>query len=251
MLLVIDTGNTRTKWGVFDRLGSMRALGACANTELDALLTPAEWHHCQSVIISNVAGASMANKLNTLLHPLNLPMRWVVASTQACGLENSYSNPAQLGTDRWAAMIAAWHQFKKPCIVINAGTALTIDAIATKNAENHGVFVGGIIVPGLKLMQNSLIQGTADINHQTGSWQEFPTSTGAAVYTGALNAMAGAVTSMFDKLQQFAGATPHCIMSGGDAAALATVLNKTMNNHLLIADNLVLQGLLCLERETS
>lgn len=251
MLLAIDTGNTRTKWGVFNHLEQLKAQNVCANMALNALPTPTEWKACKRIIISNVAGAHVATTLKAKLHPLNLPIHWATASAHICGLENSYSNPAQLGTDRWAAMIAAWQQLQKPCIVVNAGTALTIDAIGTKNTENQGVFLGGIIVPGLKLMQNSLIQGTADIANQTGHWQEFPTSTGAAVYTGALNAMAGAVAYMFYKLQQLAGSAPLCIMSGGDAATLASVLNPSLKQHLMVVENLVLHGLLLLDREAS
>ncbi|MEQ1602389.1 MAG: type III pantothenate kinase [Methylophilaceae bacterium] len=249
MLLAIDSGNTRTKWAVFDSLGSIKAQGVCTNTDLNAMAIPTIWHACQRITISNVAGTLIAAILNKLLRPLKIPIRWIVASVQACGLENSYANPAQLGTDRWAAMIAAWQQFQKPCIVVNAGTALTVDAISAERSENHGIFLGGIIMPGLMLMQNSLILGAADISGHAGSFQDFPTSTGTAVYTGALTAMAGAVETMFYKLQQLVDSAPLCIINGGDAASLATILNKKMENHLVVTDNLVLQGLLFLERE--
>ena len=196
--------------------------------------------------------------LNALLRPLSIPVHWIVAAADACGVKNSYSNPQQLGTDRWAALIAAWQHYHAPCVVANAGTALTVDALALDEETQQGIFLGGLIVPGFRLMQESLTQGTAGIAALPGHSQDFPANTGDALHTGALSAMAGAVESMLVKLQQHEGCQPRCIVSGGDAALLAEALSsrassrsRGMENNLVIADNLVLQGLLLLERESS
>ena len=256
MILTIDAGNSRLKWGVFDSAGEMKAHGVCMNTELDSK-APVAWRACKRAVISNVAGETVAEKINTLLRPLDIPMRWVVASAQACSVKNSYTEPQQLGTDRWAALVAAWQHYRAPCIVINAGTALTIDALAVdalgvdKKTE-HGIFLGGLILPGFSLMQISLTQGTAGIRALPGSSQNFPTNTDDALYTGALSAMVGAVESMVIKLQQREARSPRCVVSGGDATLLAEALKDSkIANNVVIADNLVLQGLLQLERESA
>lgn len=260
MILAIDAGNSRTKWGVFDEASELKAHGICLNAELDAGI-PVAWQACTSAVVSNVAGAAVAEALDRLLQPLAIPVHWAIAAAHACGVKNSYDNPQQLGTDRWAALIAAWQHYHAPCIVANAGTAFTIDALGFDKWDpdteaNQGVFLGGMIMPGFSLMQHSLARGTADIasrmqNEVRGDVQDFPTNTDAALYAGALNAMTGAVKFLYARLQQREGRPPYCVLSGGDAALLADALSEDIAKHLVIADNLVLQGLLLIEREIS
>ena len=251
MILAIDAGNSRLKWGVFNDVGELKAHGTCLNTELGSE-APIAWRACKRAVISNVAGEVVAEKLNTMLRPLGIPIRWVVASAQACSVKNSYTEPQQLGADRWAALIAAWRHYHVPCIVVNAGTALTVDALGVDKIVGHGIFLGGLILPGFNLMQMSLAQGTAGIRALAGSSQNFPINTGDALYTGALSATVGAVESMIIKLQQREGQLPRCVLSGGDATQLAEALKGSkLANNVAIADNLVLQGLLELERESA
>jgi type III pantothenate kinase len=261
MILAIDAGNSRTKWGVFDEAGELKAHGAFLNAELDKVDTPVAWRSCGRVVVSNVAGKDVGNLLEHLLQPLAASITWASASSQACGVKNSYGTPEHLGTDRWAALLAAWQHYHAPCVVVNSGTALTIDALGFDTWDldteaNIGVFLGGMILPGFGLMQQSLTQGTADIaarlrNEPQDSWQDFPTHTNAALYTGALSAMAGAIEAMYGRLQQHEGRPPYCVLTGGDAALLADTLHGDIAKHLVIADNLVLQGLLLIEREIS
>ena len=261
MILAIDAGNSRTKWGVFDEAGELKTHGAFLNAELNTADTPLAWRSCKQAVVSNVAGNEVENLLQRLLQPLAAPVHWATASPQACGVKNSYGTPEHLGTDRWAALLAAWQHYHAPCVVVNAGTALTIDALGfdtwdMDTESNIGIFLGGMILPGFSLMQQSLTHGTADIaarlqNEPQDSWQDFPTHTNAALYTGALSAMTGAVEAMYGRLRQHEGRPPYCVLTGGDAALLADALHGDIAKHLVIADNLVLQGLLLIEREIS
>lgn len=248
MILAIDAGNSRTKWGVFDDAGELQSHGAVPNGALSGMPVPETWLDCSRAVISNVAGEGMAECLESLLGPRMQSLHWVRAEAEACGVFNSYQVPERLGTDRWAAVIAAWHQYRAPCIVVNAGTAMTVDALGVRK-DGRGVFLGGLIVPGLRLMEESLVRKTADISHMDGGMQYFPTNTGDAIFTGALSAMAGAVNSMEVKLEQHAGQTPLCIVSGGDASLLQDVLVRFRIQRLTVAENLVLQGLWLLEKE--
>ena len=248
MILTIDAGNSRTKWGVFDAEGELQVHGACLNADLAVMQVPLAWKSCKRVVISNVAGPALAETLKALLGTLNVSIRWIMPTDSACGVKNGYASPQQLGTDRWAAMIAAWQHYHEPCVVVNAGTALTIDALVRDG--QHGVFVGGLIVPGIRLMQQSLAQATAGVGVLPGSFSDFPVSTGDAVYSGALLAAVGAIKAMFANLQYRENEPPHCILSGGDAGLLADVLlsDAEVAKHVVIADNLVLQGLLLIEK---
>ena len=251
LILAIDAGNSRTKWGVFDQANSIRAHGNILNTHLQSEPTPALWSECERIVISNVAGEMVARQLRLLLGSLKPTQHWIQASEFAAGVKNHYAQASQLGVDRWAAIVAAWQLTGSPCVVVNAGTALTIDALAADD-DATGIFLGGVIVPGLRLLQQSLFQGTAGIAEFPGGWQDFPQNTGDAVHTGALSAMAGAVMGAIDRLAKQQNVTPRCIITGGDALVLADVLGRQLERRqILIEEHLVLQGLCILERDAS
>ena len=241
MILTIDAGNSRTKWGVFDAGDKLITNGALDNSELQSLAQPLPaWLDCERIVISNVAGPALSEKISALLNPLGIPTRTITTRPAACGVRNAYTNPEQLGSDRWSALIAAWNQYRQPCIVATAGTALTVDALS-----GSGGFLGGLIVPGYRLMRQSLALTSTTLDQQQGTLQDFPTSTADALHSGALRALAGSVHSMCTLLRQHEGGEPLCILSGGDAAMLAGELHRPF----AIVDNLVLQGLLLIERE--
>lgn len=240
MILAVDAGNSRTKWGVFGADGKELAQGAMANAGLSALedalraLPP-----CRCAVVSNVAGASVAARLSTVFDALRLPVRWVRSTAEACGVRNRYMAPAALGTDRWAALVAAWQTYRLPCVVVSAGTALTVDALS-----GDGDFLGGFIVPGLRMMREALADGTAAVDVAAGEWSAFPTNTAAAVHSGALVAMAGVVERMYAQLQAREANAPHCLLGGGDAETLAAVMARPV----FIAHDLVLRGLFLMEQ---
>jgi type III pantothenate kinase len=241
MILAIDAGNTRTKWGVFDEAGEMAAQGAVDNSQLDRLaLDGAAWIGCRRAVVSNVADGEVEQQLQTLLEAQQLPALWVKSEAAACGVINNYARPGQLGTDRWAALVAAWNLCREPCVVATAGTALTVDALSA-----DGVFLGGLIVPGLQMMRESLAAGTAGLPLARGNLCEYPTGTADAIYSGAINAMAGAVERMCARLEERENRPSRCLLSGGDAAMIIPALHRPAE----IADNLVLQGLFLIERE--
>ena len=167
-ILAIDVGNTRVKWGLFNTAGVMLEQGDCLNADLATAVLP----DATRVVISNVAGNAIQAQLTSLLSKSTATIHWIRAQANACGVNNGYDKPATLGTDRWAALIAAWHIKQAPCVVVNAGTAVTIDALSMPPHNNYGgnnqtgnknqaEFIGGLILPGLNLMQHSLGHATA------------------------------------------------------------------------------------------
>ena len=255
-LLAIDAGNTRTKWALFDATREISSQGACLNADLASAEFLPKDSLCKTVIIANVAGAAIAHKLTEKCQALGLAITWAKASDIACGVTNHYDNPTQLGVDRWAALIAAWDIYKTPCLVVSLGTAVTIDALTA--TPNSAEFFGGVIVPGLKLLQQTLVSGTSDIANgvasKTGKFENFPTNTADAVQTGAYLALIGAIAEMAEKLQAHIGNQQAVIiLSGGDAnilmPLLATKFNTDSIKRVFVHDNLVLQGLYLLERE--
>jgi len=240
MILAIDAGNTRTKWGVFDASGEMTAQGAVDNSQLDRLVQDsAAWAGCQRAVVSNVAGEVVDQQLRALLDARQLPVRWVRSEAAACGVINNYARPEQLGTDRWAALVAAWNQCRQPCVVAMAGTALTVDALSAQ-----GEFLGGLILPGRALMHESLAVGTDALSVGQGKLCDFPSRTEDAITSGIAFAMAGSVERQCAALERREGGVI-CLLSGGDAQWLAAALPRPTE----IIDDLTLRGLFLIERE--
>jgi len=257
MLLTIDAGNTRTKWAIFNRKGEITRHGACINDQLSGTDLSPESLSYKRVIISNVAGKTHAAQLEKILALYNLPVTWMKSRYNACDVINSYGAPDTLGSDRWAALIAAWHKKHASCVVVNAGTAITIDALHSQPGNNQqGEFLGGMILPGLNLMQTSLGLGTAqlpiknaalDFNENT-PVDIFAKSTTQAINAGALHAATGAIEHMANALEAKCGQTPFIILSGGDASVIQSYLTDAVTNPTVIVDNLVLKGLYLLDR---
>jgi type III pantothenate kinase len=242
MILAIDAGNTRTKWGLFGASGEMVAQGALDNSQLGQLVQDSvAWVGCRRAVVSNVAGRSVELQLQALLNARQIRALWVKSEAAACGVINNYVCHEQLGTDRWAALIAAWSLYRQPCVVAMAGTALTVDALSAQ-----GEFLGGLILPGRGLMRESLAAGTAALSVGQGVLCDFPSRTEDAIASGIAFSMAGAVERQCAALEQREGAV-RCLLSGGDAQRLAAALPRSAE----IVDNLALRGLFLIERERS
>jgi len=233
-LLAIDAGNSRIKWGVHED-GSWLVQGWVA-TGRAAQLTRA-WARIErpdSVIAANVAGTRVARALVAAVRRFRRPVRFVTSVAAQCGVRNSYAKPRQLGADRWAALIGAWNLHRGPCVVVNAGTTVTVDAL-----DGGGVFLGGMILAGAGLMRDALARNTAGLRPRPGCFAYFPSRTADAIESGAVNALAGAVERMARFMHEAGVAPPLTVLAGGAAPIIAPQLNGAVE----VVDNLVLEGL--------
>lgn len=233
-VLVIDAGNTRIKWGWFDGEHWVRQSWV-ATAEASKLaaglagLPPPE-----QIVISNVAGDEVRGQIVRALAHLRGGVRWIRSAARQCGVTSSYGDPAQLGTDRWAALIGVWRLFHGPCLVVNSGTTMTVDALS-----DEGVFLGGIIVPGGELMLRALAQDTAQLGRQEGRFTYFPDCTADAIASGVTNALVGSIERMVQFMEEAGQIAPLVVLSGG----AAPVLLPQLRGRVEVVDNLVLEGL--------
>lgn len=235
MILAVDAGNTRIKWGLHDG-NSWQAKGWLATADVAGL--GEAWKGLaapERIVASNVAGPQVAMPIEAACKSWPAKIQWVVAVENQCGVRNGYEIPLQLGSDRWAALIAARAIAPEGCVVVNAGTAMTVDALTA-----DGVFLGGMIVPGLAAMLRALAESTAAIGEGGGHYRDIPQNTSDAVYSGALSAMVGAVWHMNAALAGEIKRAPTCLLSGGDAPLLLPLLSGKTR----MVDNLVLDGLI-------
>jgi type III pantothenate kinase len=161
-------------------------------------------------------------------------LRVIRPAASQLGVTNGYREPTQLGSDRWAALIAAHHAARGHKLVVCAGTALTIDALTAE-----GQFLGGLIVPGPTLMRRALERGTAALRMTEGAFAEFPSSTPEAITSGAVQACIGAIMRMHDAMTKRGCAPERIVLSGGAAGDLTPYLAAEYTIH----ENLVLDGL--------
>jgi type III pantothenate kinase len=239
MILAIDAGNTRIKWGLWEDRGFV-AQGSILTAHAASL--PDALHMLPrpgAAIGSNVAGGTVRAGIEGALAPWSLPVRWIASLAAQCGVTSRYESPAQLGTDRWAALIGARARTDRACLVVNAGTAVTIDAL-----DARGIFHGGLILPGLELMARSLAAGTADLPLHPGRFGAFPVNSVDAIRSGALQAVAGAVERMAGNMVAAQHGEPQLILSGGAGEVIGPILGRPYT----LAPALVLEGLVEIAR---
>ena len=241
--LLLDVGNTRLKWGVLDG-GEIHRTGHIAMRRVRdeglGVLTSRLPRGADTVYVSNVAGATFATRLSGVIGAhCGCDVHFARSERQGCGIRSGYRHPRRLGVDRWVAMIGAWAELGSACIVVDAGTAVTIDAI-----DDDGQHLGGQILPGVRLMLDALAASTSDIPavgrqlSATTGLDMFGDTTGKAVRHGAWNAVAGAIDRAITTLRSNAY-DPAVVLTGGDASRMLTALGTAP----LHRPHLVLQGL--------
>lgn len=238
-MLLFDAGNSRCKWAWVDN-GAWLRQGVLDNQD------EAAWHKLKDsftqlaapgqILLSNVAGVAIERRLMALCGVWNCPVKNIVSQDEQCGVSSAYEHTAQLGSDRWAALIAAWNHVHQACLVVNCGTATTVDALS-----DTGKFLGGLILPGIALMQRCLLDGTSrpglEISGVAGMLRDFPTNTADAIASGVMLATTGAIRQQHALLAQ--RYSVRCILSGGAANTLIPHLGFQSEQ----VDNLVLKGL--------
>lgn len=242
--LVFDAGNSYLKWGVVDG-GDIHKTGRISHGKLQqtgfSALTTRLPRRVAGAILSNVAGAAFGTRLSSVigLH-CGVDLRIARCEKQAYGVTNGYVQPRKLGVDRWAAMIGARTEFRTALCVVDAGTAITIDAI-----DGSGEHLGGQILPGLDMMAASLGRNTSDINDASGRRPDpepgvgiFARRTGNALRAGAMAAAAGAVEFSARRMRE-QGMRAKIVLTGGDASRIL----KQLNIKAIHRPHLVLTGL--------
>ncbi len=234
VVLAIDAGNTRVKWGVHDG-GGWRATGAVATASAAELAGSMRAALPADVAVAcNVAGDAVEAAIARACSAAKLEVTFIRSPRAELGVINGYRDAQQLGADRWAALVAANALERGHKLVVNAGTALTVDALTA-----DGNFLGGLIVPGPQLMRRSLDRGTAGLRLTEGKVAEFPQSTPDAITSGAIQACAGAIERLAAAMASHGTPPDRIILSGGAAAEIAPWLRLPTVQH----DHLVLEGL--------
>jgi type III pantothenate kinase len=214
--LLLDAGNSRLKWALV-RPGAT-PLSGTATPDASGLAALARELETSGVpgriALINVRGDGFADLVSACCVQQGWPPPVVVRPARSGhGLEPAYADPRALGADRYAAMVAARHLFRGPVIVVDCGTAVTVDAV-----DASGRHLGGLIMPGLSLMRRALADGTAALPTVTGGTAiGLGRNTVDAMSSGTVLGLAGAVDGLCRHAADIMGNEPQRVLTGGDA----------------------------------
>lgn len=150
--------------------------------------------------------------------------------------------PERVGADRLLGALAAYRRVRGACIIVDFGTAITVNAV-----QGDGTFVGGAIFPGLTMMARSLAAGTALLPSivLSDGGPAIGRNTQKAMGAGIFHGAAGAVTRLVSGAREVVGSTARVIVTGGDSR-VAELLPPDCRT---IVPDLVMEGLIAAYRE--
>ncbi len=243
MFLLIDIGNTKTKWMLRDH-GKVYQEDSFLTEDIDQdhfLLSD----KIQKIFIANVAGFEKEAILKIKLKKFSCPVEFVKTPKQWKHLLNGYEDYSSLGVDRWLSALSVSSCIEKATVIVSAGTAVTIDYLSFDKKEHQYTFEGGVILPGLHLTKNALSQNTAHIINDEGVLQVPATNTANAIQSGFILSVLGNVKSFYD-LAFSKSKDVQIILSGGDAELIYQHLDENLKKYSTVKKDLVLKGLFTL-----
>lgn len=233
MDLFIDVGNTKIKW-CLTSTGGIEKTGSIFNTELIDLSINSE--DIKTVFISSVNSENLEKQIVEKIKPLCPHIYFAKVNKQF--LETNYSD--ELGVDRWLGVLALTEKTKKNAIIIDSGTALTIDLLLIEN--DSFLHKGGLILPGFHLFNQSLMQNSAAIRLKNKDITIDINNSDMALLHGFLMSVSGAVEKFimhhhlnFNDIDIY--------LTGGDANIIFDSLEEQLQLKYHRIENAVIEGL--------
>ena len=236
MYLLIDIGNTRIKWQYRDAEKIILSNSILVESFMDIDLTKIK--SLKKVVVSNVNHSVVLDKLKENLSRFDCPIIEVNSESNS-DLINDYTDSLTLGVDRWLTALGAWNAYGEDLIVINAGTAITVDLIQ-KDKKNYPHFRGGMILPGIAISLGILNNSTNLIDTEIGNSVYPSLNTKDAVTTGILTSIQGAVNLDCKKLPS----NLPILLTGGDADLIYEQSEEDWKSRIKLESNLIFDGLM-------
>ncbi len=228
-LLAINVGNSRTRFGVF-RAGSNEPSTVLENTDaglVAAAINATTLDRADAPVVMASVNNPFADKLEQALAPAFRGRIYRFGRELEVPILHAVTEPKKVGQDRLLNALGAYTRAKQACVVIDAGTAVTVDFV-----DGEGVFQGGAIAPGLNMMLRAMHEQTAALpmlryhppesnpDPEAPGPNPFGKSTETAMLNGVRAAVAGMTHLLVDRYAEFYGAYPRIIATGGDARAV-------------------------------
>jgi type III pantothenate kinase len=244
MNLLVDIGNSRIKYIQQDSHGLSNYqddfyekpdLAGSLDRLWDKLPMP------DQIWIANVAGSEVADQLVRWIDKKwHIRPEFAVVTKTALGVINAYTEVTRLGIDRWLAIIATWNKYGSAACIVDCGTAVTIDGL-----NHHGRHLGGLITPGVAMMQQSLYKTVSaipyirDMKPTTG----LACNTEQAVVTGCTIAIVSLIEHVLQDMQRECEGELKCVITGGDSETIMPLLaGKFVYEPYLVLEGLALHA---------
>jgi type III pantothenate kinase len=248
MLLVVDVGNTQTHFGVWTEAAGLTqhwrfaTVRDSTSDELGAALA-------NLLAIRGLAFADIDTSIVSSTVP-QLSEQWtamatrylghemlVVGPTIRTGMPIRTDNPREVGADRLVNSVAAYDRFRRACVVVDFGTAITYDAVS-----DAGEYLGGIISPGAEISIEALTERAAKLPRIELSSPRslIGKSTADAIRSGIVYGFAGQIEGIVRRLRGELGLSTPVIATGGLVHALIPFVDEAIDE---IDDLLTLKGL--------
>ncbi|MCW8889999.1 MAG: type III pantothenate kinase [Sedimenticola sp.] len=238
-LLLVDIGNTNLKWASLQN-GHISAVASEPHKGSEPeQLAERCWSGTAAptgVYMANVAGEELGRALSAwMAFNWQVEPNWVCAEASRYGVTNAYHNPGQLGVDRWLTLVAVRAAESEAVCIVDCGTAITIDLMTAE-----GLHRGGMILPGLNLMRESLLRDTKIPRVDSVAIDNlFARDTATAVASAALNAAAALIERSMQEAVSAYKVRPKLILTGSDAEIIAAGLTLPS----VLDTGLVMKGL--------
>lgn len=249
MLLAIDIGNSSISIGIFVAADLLRKLkmpthpkktaDVYKNKIKDFLSKNSIEIPLRGVIISSVV-PELTEVFHTAVKGLSTKKPMTLTISLNTGLNFGVERPEDIGSDRIANVVAAREIFGSPVLVVDFGTATTISAC------KNGTFLGGAILPGLKLMSGALHRGTSklplvDVVSETGEFHipAVGKNTTMNIISGIIYGTVGAVERLIYEMEGEEDCRFKIVITGGYSDRVARFLRREFT----MAPELTLQGL--------
>lgn len=236
MIALVDIGNTRTKY-VYQKGQELSVIEAVANEKVTMLWLDQHFSGINQLIVANVSQSALSELITTWANQHQINLHLVRTEKKRFGIVSAYNQPEKLGVDRWLAMIGAFKLYHgKNMLIIDAGTATTVDLLSAS-----GQHLGGWIIPGIDTMFDSVLQQTANVEANKGENASiaFGRDTNENVNNACWAATVGAIEVAIRQAKLVVSELDLVLMTGGNEKALSNLLESKVTS----VKNLVFIGL--------
>ncbi|MBA6353838.1 MULTISPECIES: type III pantothenate kinase [unclassified Colwellia] len=235
MRLLVDIGNTRTKY-TFEQQGELSIIQSERNETINEKWLSSITESVVSIVVASVSEAYIIEVFIAYAQQHNIELHIVNSESKCFGVTSSYQQPTTLGIDRWLTLLAANILYPdENVLIIDAGTATTIDLL-----DSQGIHLGGWILPGIDILFNSLLSNTTKVlatqEHQANI--SFGKSTSDGVNNACWAATLGFIEQGIKQANKQVS-LDKVLLTGGNAKKIAALLNR---QHYII-DELVFIGM--------
>lgn len=234
MRLEVDIGNTFLKWRLVDAGKVIKKASVLTQEFTAASFADAINCGVEQILVGSVAGFECDERLRKVCSALwKAEPIFAETSKQCAGVTNSYQDPSKMGVDRWLAMIAAYKRVNKAVVVVDCGSAVTVEYLSDK-----GEHLGGYIIPGLRLMRESLLKNTAQVRFEKQS-AEIVTHPGVSTAEAVLQGSAYLFKALAHEIESDLEKGVELFFTGGDGALMQEMIQVGRYEPDLVMDGLV------------